>query len=729
LHLVQPGSLNKEECLDIAELLYQAILGCWKVLSGKEPPPTRGGFVGVEAKLPALQDRKDPGPRVPDTLSWLKSVDRKAAMSEPALAPEGIMKARATGGAEAEAVDRFVELCSQVSQTSPGKFDPLHVLVIRRCGEPLGGRKEAYSRFAFGSCHWEKIKALLEASWKDLCDKIAEESLRLCDAGISWSRVAGALKNLGFSDSAVRSQERLSQARMQGDRSGFPKDKGPFRQRVETAFKKPFPVRAVVSNRIMGACLPEWVWNLWVSPGLVKTLKGYPLDTLLCEMAFFPGELGKLLYYVPLYVPPSRQFRNPEGYFLCYGVAMCSPTVISEEAFRAAVQVANQDLYLGFLEEAYLQLMDAAEQAKRCQEKLILDPETAKEALDEAVQAANQCVLDLLRLADFHVDRSHFLKKEAIQGGWGLEREKFMYDSGTRLVHNSQLRLVEEVTGNVFDAVLAERKFRNALMSRNVLNVEHSGLLEDLVYPIGLVRKVAAELKTRGEEREALTLSVVEAELAVIQSRWRLLVQRHYGQLSQMRLLSAEASIKIFDRALESLEQGSTDWARAILLKKRPKLFTHKLCGHFFWEEEGSLREMFFNLLSNRLKHERKRLESLEIDEDWGLELSWLTKSEVLGLPVRIRRAFDRWREDLRGDGACLIRAFPCTMTDRTLRDKLMSLSYSEDHQNERPQNMGLWVLLTVTRAYSNSEGVEFVPIAVSRKKPYTALLVLVPGR
>jgi hypothetical protein len=152
-------------------------------------------------------------------------------------------------------------------------------------------------------------------------------------------------------------------------------------------------------------------------------------------------------------------------------------------------------------------------------------------------------------------------------------------------------------------------------------------------------------------------------------------------------------------------------------LKQHPPTFQVSLADHAILELEEALLQLFVNLLSNTFKHEL-RSGQVQPGGDWGLHVSFQSVTDLRNGSVGqwLARVYQGWRDDLKNDGACLIRAYPCTIS----REELLKRYESSDRRSA----MGLWALATITRAYIAEQGAG---------PPFDArvndgVLVLVPG-
>ncbi len=643
------------------------------------------------------------------------------------------------------AVDRLVEACwTRRSLTPKSKVDEndfaLSTLVIRRCGEPLS-ENEAYARFSFGRRQWVELERRATKEFEQRVDAVAKAALKLSDwlkevlpnAGAQrlWQPTMEGLERLGFSEPATRSPEDL-RAQLLGRRDGFPTAKA-FAEGVRTAFRRSFRMSAVVSNRVMNSCLCELVGALWSSPGLLKTLKDYPRDTLICEMAFFPEAVGRDLFYVPLMLPASRRSATKENaYFLSYAVGMCPPELVRQDTFREIAENFTEDLYMSFLEEAYGELAVACESARTCQNHLAGHVVgQARTALCNAKNSYDQAALDLLRLADFHVSRD--VLEYCQIGAWDLTRVALRKDSALTLVHRVPLVRFEQLADHIFGSAIAEMKYHSLLISKHLGNVEHSGLLDDLVGAVSELRELRTN-KSDGKTEQAVDASAiaerlrsVEQEIEIAQSRWALLIGRHDGTFqNDLPVIDAASCVEHFRKAVKAVRKAYGD--RIDFDQCPPQLTFVGMHGHAIRERPGVLREVFINLLSNRVKHERTKI--LEV-RSWGVELSWAEEGEITKMAEPIPASYERWRECLRQPGgACLIRAHPCSLPQDKLRLLVQEALWGTDLKTQ-----GIFGMTMFTKVYDrvfetkSLDEDPIVPIATCPDGPNSGMLMLMPGR
>lgn len=686
----------------VASTLHKTVEACSSIFSGQEPNGRERPAVWVDIPIAGRRNNR------------LPRAGEKYAPTEPDKPGEA-------------AVSRLLDRCRALSPNQ--KIDSLSVLVIRRCGEPRG-KEGAHARFVFAGNQKKALKSIagiLERE-RGLAQAVLTHALSLSNNGDDWSRIRDGLDRLGFSPQLVSSPDQALNALRSG--KDFPASKELQGQLIRV-LEEPFPVGTVVSNRIMGHGCSELVTKLWRSSGLIKTLKSYSRSTLLAEMTLFPPGIGKELFYVPLPLPPSRKTSDAEKFFLFFGVAMCPPDVIGEEAFREIVEDSSADLYLGFLEEAYWGMTEASRSAALCSEKSLDAPTEAQQCLQEAVEVSSARMLDILRLADFQADQQEFLLRRPLMAGWGIERLAVKGGNSMRLAHTDPLLFLDAMAEPMLLAALGKRRQALFLLSKNLSNVEHSGLLWDLIHARDVIRNISKHPAVSPNEEVVSTLEALEDHVSDIQSRWALLVKRHNGELFQegtaLPSIAVSTCRSLFDQAVQALAYlTSGDRKDCILQQRPPKLFLDESGNHAVCESPGALREIFLNLLANRLKHETRQL----ADHDWGLDLRFLTIEEVQGLPSPIPNAFARWRSELRQYAPCLIRAFPCTLSNEALQEHLWRA-----FSGEEAKNLGLWVLSTLTRAYAQSfQDGEYLrepiaPIAAANRLGQAGMLVLVPGR
>jgi hypothetical protein len=645
---------------------------------------------------------------------------RLAAQAAP-LKPtptEGVSQARP----EERGVDRLLERARELSR---GRFNPLNVLVIRRCGEPRG-EDRAHARFAFGETHWKEVERCLQKKIEKqtLVQDVARIAQDLLLRRDDEQKLRSGLQDLGLpASSRPDLHEALSEI-AKGQASALPEDiNGKIRDNIRLALKRSFPVETVVSNRIMGHGCTEFVRGLWRSPGLIDTLGDYPRDLLIAERVVLPSRVGKELYYVPLQVPASRNRRQSADYFLFFAVLMCPPDVIAPEPFRQLAEEAADDLYVAFLEEVQAGLGDAAQIAVECQKSLIYSPERTKAHFEELSARIRGCKLDLVRLADFAAASPLQETLDLYGAPWpACEPGKT-----SALRHEEPLRITERIADQLRISARVPRDQRGDIVAAAVLNVGHSGLLWELKEPRAEVFSVIDELRGSSDRkcsRAVERLSAVQSRLEEIQKEWTLLPKRLRGELGWPEKWGVPPSInearcrELLSQAFERLKFRSGASPDTVAwLKQHPPTFQMNLANHAILELEEALLQLFVNLLSNTFKHELRSGQVQPVG-NWGLDVSFQSVTNLKNGQAGqwLARIYQGWRDDLKNDGACLIRAYPCTIS----REELLKRYES----NDRGSAMGLWSIATITRAYSAKQ--EAGPPFDARAND--AVLVLVPA-
>jgi hypothetical protein len=602
---------------------------------------------------------------------------------------------------EKRAVDRLLERAGQLSRR---RFNPLNVLAIRRCGEPRG-EDRAHARFAFGETHWKEVERCLQKKIEKqtLVQDVARIAQDLLVRKDDEQKLRSGLEALGLPASNWPDRPRLEEALAEiaeGKARGLPDNiGGTIHDKILLALKKSFPVETVVSNRIMGHGCTEFVLGLWKSPGLISTLGDYPRDLLIAERVVLPFKVGKELYYVPLQMPASRNRRQSADYFLFFAVLMCPPDVIAPEVFRQLAEEAADDLYLAFLEEVQAGLGDAAEIAVKCQKSLIYSPERTKAHFEELSARIRGCKLDLIRLADFAAASP----LQETSDLYGVPWPACEPGKTSALRHEEPLRITERIADQLRISARVPRDQRGDIVAAAVLDVGHSGLLWELKEPRAEVFSVIEELRGSSDRkcsRAVERLSAVQSRLEEIQKEWTLLPKRLRGELGWEEEWRYPPSInetrcrQLFDRAFERLKFLSGSSRDVVAwLEQHPPTFQVSLADHAILELEEALLQLFVNLLSNTFKHEL-RSGKVQPVGNWGLDVSFQSVTDLRNGSVGqwLARVYQGWRDDLKNDGACLIRAYPCTIS----REELLKRYESSDPRSA----MGLWSLATITRAY-----------------------------
>jgi len=658
-------------------------------------------------------------PQNPPVYSCL-TLTAYAAPSEAALTKE-----MGQASPEERAVDRLLHRAIGLARRP---FDPLNVLVIRRCGEPRG-EDRAHARFAFGRTHWEEIERCIRkkihrhALVQDVA-RIAQDLLVRED---DEQKLRSGLEALGLPASNWPDRPRLEEALSEiaeGKARELPEEiTRTIHGNILLALKKSFPVETVVSNRIMGHGCTEFVRGLWRSRGLISTLGDYPRDLLIAERVVLPSKVGKELYYVPLQVPASRNRRQSADYFLFFAVLMCPPDVIAPEPFRQLAEEAADDLYVAFLEEVQAGLGDAAQIAVECQKSLIYSPERTEAHFEELSARIRGCKLDLIRLADFAAASPLQETSDLYGVCWpACEAGKT-----SALRHEEPLRITERIADQLRISARVPRDQRGDIVAAAVLNVGHSGLLWELKEPRAEVSSVIDELRGSSDRkcsRAVERLSAVQSRLEEIQKEWTLLPKRLRGELGWPEEWGVPPSInearcrELLSQAFERLKFRSGASPDTVAwLKQHPPTFQMNLANHAILELEEALLQLFVNLLSNTFKHELRSGQVQPVGK-WGLDVSFQSVTNLKNGQAGqwLARIYQGWRDDLKNDGACLIRAYPCTIS----REELLARYESSDRRDA----MGLWSIATITRAYSAEQ--EVVPTLDAREN--YGVLVLVPA-
>jgi hypothetical protein len=402
---------------------------------------------------------------------------------------------------------------------------------------------------------------------------------------------------------------------------------------------------------------------------------------------------------------------------------MCPPDAIGPQDFRHLAEEAADDLYLAFLEQVQKDLGRAAGKAVECQKSLILWPEQIPKLFGELADTVRGCKLDLIRLADFAAPSP--LKDTSDLYGLPWPACEGVQTAGLR--HEEPLRIVKEVADQLGISARVPRDQRGDIVAAAVLDVGHSGLLWELKEPRAEIQSIVRDL---GQRKEAVCqwaagrLRSVDSILGEIQRAWTLLPRRLRGELGWRNngkdppAIEEDGCRELLKRAFSRLKflRGSHPSAMAWLKKHRPT-FTVNLAGHAVLELKEALLHVFLNLLSNTFRHEFDS-GGVQPVAKWGLDVSFQSVTNLKNGQAGqwLARIYQGWRDDLKNDGACLIRAYPCTIS----REELLARYESSDRRNA----MGLWSIATITRAYGAEQ--EVVPTLDAREN--YGVLVLMPA-
>lgn len=602
---------------------------------------------------------------------------------------------------EAQAVDRFLQRCRQIS-TNPQEFDPLTVLLMRRCGDDPKS-PGAQVRFAFGYDHWARIEVppapdilhvaqRLQKRVLDFIDQSAGQGRKVkLDKEAEHGKIILGLEALGFTRANAYQATEANLVPFDGL---VHPEKSVLDQNVRNALRASNPVDSVVSNRIMAACVAEQVSDLWESADLIETLERYSRATLICEMSVLPESVGELLFYVPLAVPPSRRKEElPTSNFLSYAVAMCPPQVIAQEDFREVVRACNQDIYLGFLETTLQGLQTASVAAKECHKLVLTDSPYAKEQFLEAVNAGNRLLADLLRLADFYPPYESVFEDWS-SPIWKDSRPSLLCATPPQLTHASILSTCSETLQNTYERALSPIGLKRLLESRRLAGTEHSGLMKPLEDACAMLVSLQSGITDKSLNK---SLRELESRLRLVHERWSLFDRRYLkgvdAQTIRWRFVqhNAQKSAALFEMAKAALP-AICKRHNVEFLTRNSATFSAELIGHSIFEEEAALIEIFVNLLSNLAIHEKTRILS---GSQWGISLSWVTEQTLRKIGPFLEAAYENWHPQLKNGGAVLIRAYPTTLEDEKLQSRLRALSLGGHSSNQ-----GLWSLMTITQAY-----------------------------
>lgn len=651
---------------------------------------------------------------------------------------------------EADAVDRLLQRCASIAR-SEETFDPLTVLLVRRCGDDAINPAKAQGRFAFGNKQRERIRTvLLEKCEKEVpfAKEVLNKAVSLEDritatlgsSGDEWHRrILEGLGQLQFK----RADGRLAGSEPTDSYEVLvPPDSRVLAGCLESALGDPFPVDSVVSNRIMGSCLIETIRGLWGSPDLIQTLSGYPIATLLAEMIIFPPAVGETLIYFPLPVPHSRRRQDASSFFLSYAVAMCPSwetakgSAMHIEDFREIVSVSNGDLYLSFLEGVLERMHVACLRLVESQQAIVDGSFEAGTMFKEAIKAGNMALFDLFRLADFHPPTDQIFLRSWTPPVWKDSLPHLFAGAGNNrppLVHESLLRSHSDILEMLYEAAVLELKLRRLLESRRLKGIQHSGLLKPIQSAVGVVGRVRRRVK---DASIAKTLGDLEQSLVLVQDRWTLFERRyHNGIRTDSRGRIVEQLQRLYAPNCSDLFAIAEATLADLCRKKdrppptvRPALRIANLGDHAVFEEDAALLEIFANLLSNLAIHEQS---STALSDGWGIELTWIDAEEIRKLSDLLANAYQHWIPGLRNGGAVLVRAFPTSFREDALRLWLQGFALAGHSEKQ-----GLWSLATITQAYDECWQQKpelrlrdpLTPITSHRGYDKNGILVLVPG-
>ena len=153
---------------------------------------------------------------------------------------------------------------------------------------------------------------------------------------------------------------------------------------------------------------------------------------------------------------------------------------------------------------------------------------------------------------------------------------------------------------------------------------------------------------------------------------------------------------------------------------KDPAMLFH-LEGHALWEERAVMREIFYNMMNNMIKH--------VLDDNpqkkWGLKLEW-KKGGNSEFPGQLANSIERWRTELQPEhGVCMFKLWPFEMEYQKFRELA-----EKRLMGEETRGLGFWILATYTSAYCSHRDEAEDPIPpVDLDEDEKALVIILPGR
>jgi len=256
----------------------------------------------------------------------------------------------------------------------------------------------------------------------------------------------------------------------------------------------------------------------------------------------------------------------------------------------------------------------------------------------------------------------------------------------------------------------------------------------DLAGPRFQIESVLQVLRSRDDlVEEATTLAEAAEEVRLAQARWSLVVNRQGGDLDfqSWEKMNRDSCRRHFNYAVKSIRSNIRNIDESFDISLHEPAFDAHLDDYAVYENPGVFREILYNLLTNRIEHEK----TITKGTAWGIEIRWIADSNISGLPEPLFDAWKSWHPVLkRSHGACCIRAYPSSISEKDLSARISSAIWETG-----ATGIGLYVLATYTRAYdavfsaanpgAKSARIEAsIPVSSVEAGTEQGVYILVPG-